>query len=260
LIILKINKLVIYVKGNLIRLPFFVLYKSIFVYQMKNVVILLLAFLSVICNAQSKDSSNSTNNKYLEDQLYLGVTYNSLYDLPIGIDQNGFSNGIFLGYMKDIPINAQRNIGFGIGLGYGRNTYFQDLKIAKENGVTIFEEVKAFDRNKFSLHAIELPIEIRWRTSTPTKYKFWRIYSGMKLAYIFASNAKLKKQGTIKVNGIDEINKFQYGLTLGAGYGTWNLNVYYGLNNIFSSDVILNNSTIPVKGRDLRIGLIFYIL
>ena len=227
--------------------------------MMRNLITILIAFQCLITIAQSIDSI-APSTKYLEDQLYIGITYNTLYDLPDGIGQNGFSNGIFLGYIKDLPINEQRNFGFGIGLGYGRNTYFQDLKIEEENGVTTFEKVRAFDRNKFSFHTLELPIEIRWRTSTTTKYKFWRVYSGMKLGYVFASNAKLKKDGTIKVRGIDGINKFQYGLTLGAGYGTWNLNVYYGLNDLFSSSTLINRTTLPVKGRDFRVGFIFYIL
>ncbi len=225
---------------------------------MKKCIIILIVFVANGALAQSKDSISDAH--YLEDQFYIGATYNSLYNVPDGIDQNGFSNGIFFGYIKDLPINDIRNFGFGIGLGYGRNTYFQDLKIEVINDVTTFEEVRSFDRNKFSLHTIELPIEIRWRTSTATKYKFWRIYSGVKLGYVFASNAKLKKDGTIKVRGIEEINKFQYGLTMGVGFGTWNVNVYYGLNDIFSSDAILNRPQVLVRGRDLRIGLIFYIL
>lgn len=162
--------------------------------MMRIVITILVAFQCLITLAQSKDSI-APSTKYLEDQLYIGITYNTLYKLPEDIDQNGFSNGLFLGYIKDLPVNEQRNFGFGIGFGYGRNTYFQDLKIEEVNGVTTFEEVRAFDRNKFTFHTIDLPIEVRWRTSTATKYKFWRIYTGMKLGYVFASNAKLKKGG-----------------------------------------------------------------
>ncbi len=225
---------------------------------MKKIILILTVIMTNMSLAQSKDSISSET--YLEDQFYIGATYNSLYNLPAGIGQNGLSNGIFFGYIKDLPVNKKRDFGFGVGLGYGRNTYFQDLKIEEMGGITTFEEVRSFDRNKFSLHAIELPIEIRWRTSTATRYKFWRIYTGVKLAYVFASNAKLKKDGVIRVRGIKEINKFQYGLTLGAGFGTWNLNVYYGLNDIFSSNALISPTETPIGGRDLRIGLIFYIL
>lgn len=215
--------------------------------------------ITIGCFAQSKDS---ISNAYLEDQLYIGITYNTLHSLPRGqgIQQNGFSNGIFLGFIKDLPINEQRNFGFGFGLGYGRNTYFQNIKIANENNTTVYDVVSGFKRNKFSLHSLELPIEIRWRTSTINEFKFWRIYSGLKLAYVFASNSKLKKDNTTtKKFGIREIEKLQYGLTFAAGYGTWNLNIYYGLSKIFS-EAQLKETTILIEPTDLRIGLIFYIL
>jgi len=217
------------------------------------------ALITTVCFAQSKDS---INNKYLEDQLYIGITYNTLSSLPKGggIQQNGFSNGIFLGFIKDLPVNEQRNFGFGLGLGYGRNTYFQNIQITEENNTTEFDLVSNFKRNKFSLHTIEIPIELRWRTSTIDEYKFWRIYTGLKFAYVFASNAKLKKDDiTTKVKGISEVEKLQYGLTLSAGYGTWNLNIYYGLSDIFSG-AQLKDTNFSIRPRDLRIGLIFYIL
>lgn len=217
------------------------------------------ALITTICFAQSKDSISS---KYLEDQLYIGITYNTLSSLPkgVGIQQNGFSNGIFLGFIKDLPVNDQRNFGFGLGLGYGRNTYFQNIQITEENNTTVFDVVSSFKRNKFSLHTLELPVEVRLRTSTVDQYKFWRIYTGLKLAYVFASNAKLLKDGiTTKVKGISEVEKWQYGITLGAGYGTWNLNIYYGLSDIFSG-AQLKDTDFSIRPTDIRIGLIFYIL
>lgn len=226
---------------------------------MNDIKIILFFFIGSVSWGQVNNSS-AIDTRYLEDQLYIGITYNTLYELPTGIDQNGFSNGISFGFIKDIPVNDQRNVGFGLGLGYGRNTYFQNLKIFEEEGILQFEEVNNFDKNKFSLHTIEIPFEFRWRSSTINKYKFWRIYTGVKLGYVIASNAKLKKGGTLKVRGIDAIEKFQYGLTLGAGYGTWNFNIYYGLNDMFSSEATLNRTGAPITAKDIRIGLIFYIL
>lgn len=217
------------------------------------------ALITTVCFAQTKDS---LNNKYLEDQLYIGITYNTLRSLPNGegIQQNGFSNGIFLGFIKDLPLNDRRNFGLGLGLGYGRNTYFQNIQISEENNTTTFDVVSSFKRNKFSLHTLELPIELRLRTSTIDEYKFWRIYTGLKFAYVFASNAKLIKDNiTTKVKGISEVEKLQYGLTIGAGYGTWNLNIYYGLSDIFSG-AQLKDTNSSIRPSDLRIGLVFYIL
>lgn len=219
---------------------------------------LLMCFFSVFSFSQAKDTINNT--KYLEDQLYLGLNYN-IIDVNINdFDMKGLSNSIALGYIRDIPFNKQRNFGIGVGLGYGRSTYYQNLKIFENNNKTVFESLGAtpFDKNKFSFHAIEMPFEIRWRTSTASKYKFWRVYTGLKMSYIFTSNA-VYKNGSDKsrITNFSEVNNFQYGITLSAGYGTWNLNLYYGLRDFFNN-AIINNQALEM--RDLRIGLIFYML
>ncbi len=218
----------------------------------------LFLFLCSLLRAQSNDTIKSA--KYLEDQFYLGFSIINLTNTPDGVDQNGLSNAIELGFIKDIPLNDKGGLALGIGLGYGRNTYFQNIKIEEINNITQFQiATDEFKNNKFSMHVIDIPLEIRWRTSTIDKYKFWRIYVGSKLSYVFASNAKIKEPGnTIKVKGISEINKLQYGLKLAVGYGTWNFNFYYGLTDLFS-DANLNETT-PIEIRDFRIGLIFYIL
>ncbi len=224
-----------------------------------NKIIFLLFLISTTLYSQSKDTI--TDSKYLEDQLYIGLSYITMTNLPENVSKNGFSNSLILGFIKDIPLNEQGTIAFGVGLGYGRNTYFQEIKITESNGSTLFENIQGdnFKNNKFSTHSIEVPIELRWRTSTLNKYKFYRIYAGGKISYTFATKSRFRTDdNTIVVKGISEINKLQYGLTLSLGYGTWNINLYYGLNDVFS-DAKLDGIT-PIEMRDFRVGLIFYIL
>ena len=39
-------------------------------------------------------------------------------------------------------------------------------------------------KNVQKLSYIEIPFEIRWRTSKVHSHKFWRIYSGVKYSYL----------------------------------------------------------------------------
>ncbi len=220
---------------------------------------ILIVLFSTLLSAQNKDTTKK--GKYLEDQIYIGLTFINLTDLPSGARQNGFSSNFSLGFIKDIPLNTKGTFALGIGLGYGQNTYFQNIKISELNNQTNFEVLDGtidFNKNKIKTFAIELPLELRWRSSTPTKYKFWRFYAGTKFSYAFSTKSKFKNDGsTTKVIGIPEFNKLQYGLTLAAGYGTWNFNFYYGLSDLFSNAEI--NPTTPLTLRDFRLGLIFYI-
>lgn len=200
---------------------------------------------------------------YKEDQFYAGITYNLIVNKPKGLSQSGFSTGLHVGFIKDMPINSRRNVAVGLGVGYSANSFNQNMLLSEDiSGNTLYSiltDSKTFTKNKFSMHLIEIPLEFRWRTSTPTKYDFWRIYAGFKLGYLFAHTTNYNGDlGSLKYDNIDDFNNIQYGLTLSAGYNTWNLHLYYGLNTIFSDNAKLGDENINLNA--IKIGLMFYVL
>lgn len=231
---------------------------------MKFTLILFMFFMGYIGFTQNDDSSKTELYKnYREDQFYASVTYNLLNNKPAGVSQSGFSSGFNLGFIRDMPINERRNFAFGLGLGISTNSYNQNLRIEKSNNDYIYSIIDESEvnvsKNKFTTYLVEVPFEVRWRTSTPTDYNFWRIYSGFKIGYLLYNSTKYKSEaGNENLSNISDFNKFQYGLTLSAGYGTWNFHVYYGLNSILDNNAKLNDEVIDLKS--IKIGLIFYIL
>ncbi|MFD1062866.1 porin family protein [Winogradskyella litorisediminis] len=223
----------------------------------------LISLFFVLSGLAQDSLSVSIDTKYREDQFYASITYNALHNKPDGISSTDLSTGFHLGFIRDMPINEKRNWAIGVGLGVSLNSYNQNLAITQNVNGTQFNNSDAIltdvSKNKFTNYLIDLPIEFRWRTSTPTDYKFWRIYSGIKISYLFYNSSRLESN-TLSQNlsNLDEFNKIQYGLTLSAGYGTWNFQLYYGLNPIFNDDAKLNGESIDLKA--LRVGLIFYIL
>lgn len=219
-----------------------------------------LLFMVLISGIQVKAQLDSTfvDLKYLEDQLYFGLVYNVMVNQPEGFNQNGISGGINLGFIKDIPLNDNRNIGIGIGLGYANNMFNSNLIVSEDIDDYIILPNEEFDINRLYTHAIEMPIEFRWRTSTPKEYNFWRIYTGVKLSYVFSNNSTFTDEtGTTKLKNLSGVRDFNYGLTLSAGYSTFNLHLYYALNPIFE-DVKIEGTSIDLT--QLSIGLMFYIL
>ena len=201
--------------------------------------------------------STFVDNKYLEDQFYFSLNYNLLLNQPSNFNQNGISGGVTLGYIRDFPLNKRRNVALGVGLGYAYNAYNQNLKIS-ETGLYEIISNDDFNSNRLTIYAIVLPIEFRWRTSSATTYKFWRIYTGVKLGYVFANKSKYTDDiEIIKVKNIDELQNIQYGLTFSAGYSSFNLSMYYGLNSLFKDTYVDGNL---VKLKQFNIGLMFYIL
>ena len=181
---------------------------------------------------------------YLEDQLFFAVFFNNVIsekEIP-NLNQQ-LSYGIETGFIKDIPLNKNRNFGLGIGLAYGYqqiNTNLFNVDFLKKNmGNQII---------KNSLHSIELPIEIRWRTSTPTKYKFWRAYTGIKFNYIFSNN--------IAENIAPILNRFHLIATTSLGNGLINFRVSYYLTPLLKKDAAQNPQNIQTNLW--QIGLIFF--
>ncbi len=210
-----------------------------------------------VFNIQAQNDSLQIGDKYWEDQLYINVSYNVLNNQPVEVSKSGFSYGFSGGYIKDIPFNKSGKVALGIGLGYGFDSFSHNLKVIKGNP-NRFESGSDLKSNKLRLHNIEIPIEFRWRTSTANTYSFWRIYAGLKVSYNI-SNVFTYTDVNVPVNisNLNEFNKWQTGLTMSAGYGTFNFHVYYGLTSLFKNASINNN---PINTKIVRLGLSFYLL
>lgn len=226
------------------------------------VVLVLLSFSLFVAQSQEvQDSNVDVDRRYLEDQFYIGLGYNVLFNRPENTVQRNLSYNLQAGFIKDIPLNFRRNVGLGIGVGYAVNSYYSNIVATKTNNVVSYEVMDQadFNRSKLETHAVEFPLELRWRTSTVEEYKFWRIYAGVKLGYVFSGRSKLVMEGGSTSFSNDDIQSFQYGLMLNFGYNTWNIHTYYGLSPLLEETTQLQNGE-KIDTKVLRIGLIFYIL
>lgn len=214
--------------------------------------------------ATQNDSIQVIDDNYREDQFYLSLTYNLLGQKPDGLSQQGFSAGFHFGFIRDMPINERRNWAIGVGLGLSSNSYNQNMLITEQAtgdyGYSIISEDSiSYNKNKFTTYLMEMPLELRWRTSTAKDYKFWRIYTGVKIGYVFYNSSKFDGAiGQLQNANITNINGLRYGLTFSAGYSTWNAHIYYGLNSIFDKSAKIDGQAIDLTS--VKIGLMFYIL
>jgi len=212
-------------------------------------------------NAQTTSEADNKDYKYLEDQFYLGITYNFLINKPTDVTQRNLSYGLHGGIIKDLPLNSDRTFALGVGLGYAVNSYYTSL-LATDSTIGIIysidDGILGVKRSKIENHLVEMPIELRWRNSSPEEFKFWRIYTGLKLGYIFSARSKLVTESDKTSFNNSDILRFQYGLMFNFGYNTFNIHIYYSLSHLFNDGVLLESEEITMK--PLRVGLIFYIL
>jgi Outer membrane protein beta-barrel domain len=201
---------------------------------------------------------------YREDQFYLNFTFNNLQKKPDGLNQNKFSPGIAFGFLRDMPINKSRTVSIAAGLGYSLNIFnenmyqSQSVVTSSSYNYEILSQDIYYKRNRFTQHFMDLPIEFRWRSSTPDSHRFWRIYTGFKWSYLIGDRYKFVNDVQTKVyKSNNDLNKFQYGCYMAAGWNTWNFYAYYGLSSIYKSAKINGED---IKMTTFNLGLQFYIL
>lgn len=217
----------------------------------------LLFFFGVAIYAQKE--TLKIGDKYADDQIYLSISYAQFYNQPTQISKSNFSYSLSTGFIKDFTLNKQGNISIAAGVGYGFDFFNHKLKVVEVNNSTVFTSDDAISANLFHSQNLEFPLELRWRTSTAIKYNFWRVYTGVKFLYNLSNKYQFDDSNntTFKYSNISNYSKFQYGLTLSAGYDEFNINVFYGLTPIFNNSQITGED---IKTKILKFGLIFYIL
>ena len=198
-------------------------------------------------------------DRYADDQIYASVSYAQFYNQPAQISKSIFSYSFATGFVKDVILNQQGSFSIAAGVGYGFDFLNHKLKVEEFNNKTFFSSDNTISSNLFTSHNLEFPMELRWRTSTATKYNFWRVYTGIKFLYNISNKFQFDDASdtTFMYSTISNYNKLQYGLTLSAGYNEFNIHVFYGLTPVFK-DSKLNGEQINTK--ILKFGLIFYLL
>ncbi|WP_296687211.1 porin family protein [Flavobacterium sp.] len=228
------------------------------------IVVFLFSFFPILAQENPNAALSSTakiDSLYREDQFYIGVTYNVLKNAPTGFSNDKFSTGFSAGFLRDMPINKNRNLAIAPGIGLTFNNYSQNIGITTTNGTpvyTVLTDATAYSNNKFSQLFVDVPLEFRWRGSTFENHNFFRIHAGVKLSYLLYDRSVLRSGlGDSIISSNPDFNKLLFGLSAAAGYGGANLYIYYGLNPIFKTAQIAGTK---VDAKSLNIGLIFYIL
>lgn len=202
-----------------------------------------------------ENSLKVIDSLYREDQFYFNSTYNTLLQKTDDLSTNTIAVGFNAGFLRDFPINKSRTWaiapGFGIGTGIGNS-------IKTTENFTINNQFQDYNFSKFSYLNFDVPLEIRWRDSSPTKRDFLRVYTGFKFSYLYFYALENIEAHRLK--------PFQYGPYFSIGYGTWNFYMYYGLSSVFEEDFIQKTNQNPPENynlqtiRSIQAGLIFYML
>lgn len=199
---------------------------------------------------------------YREDQFYAGLNYNSLLEKPSGVSQEKISFGFSVGFLRDMPINKNRTFAMATGIGFSFNNYLQNMSIMGTSHNPVYGVIPSnvnYDKNRFEQLRVEVPLEFRWRDSTPQEFQFFRIYGGFKLSYLLLDKSVYEDEiQKVVIKNNKDFEDFLYGVYLSVGYSAFNLQVHYALNSFFKSSAQIDSNQITMNA--LSIGVVFYIL
>jgi hypothetical protein len=205
--------------------------------------------------AQEQPGTGRTNPIPLapghDDRLILDLTLDNYAERPASLEVNIIkSRGVNIKLMKDRLIRNTL-FSFGYGLAFGSQNFDTDRFIIVDDtlGHTHFVSIDpAIDvkTNKLSVNYLDLPLELRFRTSPNAKNNSFKIALGFKIGVLLQSHIKYEDDdGKEKLFNINNLNKYRYGVDTRIGYGIWGLNAYYSLISLFNEDKAPN--VVPVS-------------
>ena len=197
-------------------------------------------------------SQVSNPDFYREDQFYISIYYNSIKNGVDELKENKFSSSLNFGFIRDFPLNKSGKFSLGLGAGLGINSLNNNLRL-DENILSFNDNTQEIQKNKYNYTEIQFPLEIRLRNSTIDKYRFWRLYAGLKYSRILSSKFKFENLSQNYIQKTTPLNQDQLGITLNVGFNTWNLGIYKSVRPFFS------DPDFP-DFKLFKLGLVFYIL
>lgn len=212
--------------------------------------------MSFFCLSQTPKKETTQKSKPLDeydikqykgepgDRLIIEINRTIWLGVPSDIKPNWRSLGLNFAFMFDKPIGTS-NFSFGYGLGifsfnYHSNADFiYQLDSTNKNATTILKpKTIPYKTNSYNEKILEIPLELRFRSKTNTKFK---MEFGVKAGYVINDFRKLvDNDGKMRVYNTKNINHLRYGVNFRIGVEQICLTACYYVSEVFQKDKGIN--------------------
>ncbi|MGZ3884498.1 MAG: outer membrane beta-barrel protein [Bacteroidia bacterium] len=175
------------------------------------------------------------------DRLIFEVMQTGWLGKPSNIKMDWKSVGFNFAFMFDRPLGKSNfSIGFGAGI-YCHNfssngDFIYQLDSTNKNPKTVLQPRTNMNyvANRYNERSFEIPIELRFRTKTPTMFK---IMVGGKIGWVASDFKKTDDaDGRIRVYDIKNVNKLRYGINFRIGFEQICLTACYYFSEVFTKN------------------------
>ena len=208
-------------------------------------IIKVLIFCSILAFAQEGQKVAASKNKR-QDQLLLNLNWTTLLNTSDSVQISPASWGFGFKIMLDNPVPNSK-FAFALGLGLNTKSLYSNSNIVNYyqvgDSVNLYsdffpiEDGINFKRNKFNTVYIDIPAELRYRTSLNERGYSWNLAVGGSVGYLIGAKSKSIIEG-IKYKAFDypNIEDWAVGIHARIGYGKVALNAAYSLSSIFEQN------------------------
>ncbi|MBI3519682.1 MAG: outer membrane beta-barrel protein [Bacteroidetes bacterium] len=173
------------------------------------------------------------------DRLILEVNYTNWKGAPKNITTDWKCIGFGFYTLFDKPIKNS-NFSFGYGLGFYFHNYSSNanfiyqLDSTNHHTTTVIQpKTIPYTANKYNERSVEIPLELRFRTKTPTIFK---MMLGVKVGYVMSNFKKSDDaDGRIRVYNIKNVNPWRYGIVFRIGIEQVSLTASYYFSEVFTT-------------------------
>ncbi len=181
------------------------------------------------------------------DRLIFEIAHDNWLNQPDSLKTRWWGRGFNMYIMYDIPLFDSDNISVAPGVGIATtNVYHNSNLILLNDSLSYFRPIADnvnFRKNKLSTTAVDVPIELRFRTN-PNKFnQSFKVALGVRVGYLLDAKTKYRgdeADGTgeifIKDKLLPNISRVRYGTSLRVGYGNFNVFAFYSLSTLFDAN------------------------
>ncbi len=176
------------------------------------------------------------------DRLVVDLTFDQWLHNENGLKLKWHSRGFNTYFMYDIQLGKKKKL-FSVapGLGISTSSIFHNTFLVEDTvtGTELVVRNDNYKRNKLGLTYVDIPLELRFRSTPNAKNKSWKFALGFKAGVLIDSKTKVKQEdanGNMKIykeKRYGDLNRFRYGATVRFGYGPFNFFGYYSLAKLF---------------------------
>jgi len=174
------------------------------------------------------------------DRLIIEINRTGFLNSPSSIKMSWRSIGMNVALMFDKPLGRSNfSIGYGIGF-YSHNFHsnadfvYRYDSIKKYTVTDMVPKTTKYNVNRFGQKFLEIPLELRFRTKTNTKFK---MMVGGKFGYVVNDfRTVFDDKGKVRFYNTKNLNNFRYGVVFRIGVEHICLTASYYFSDVFIKD------------------------